>query len=342
MRFIYFTDIHLHEGFDSDKGFERCLESMLSHEPALLINGGDLGLTPEAVTLYREMTQDVDIPILHSNGNHEMCSGYLPRQQAGTANSSVDIDGIHFVILDVVRYFEPTDDHPKNWHALADDAMLTWLEQDLAGLDHNTPLIVASHVPLSTTFPFRHGQNPGTDFPTNEVVHAGKILGLLAPFTHVATFHGHDHENCRHVVDHIQVMTTAAVAGNWWRNGLDSRGREGREPQGYRLVNIADDGLITNRYIPYVPDCEDPAEFINYGESGRNFINVYDGTPRTSVDVNDLGTIDPIDPLAESSIGLSAHLYELPADFDRHQVAVVITSEEDPKHNLTLTRVTLE
>ena len=31
MKFIYFTDIHLCEGRDSSKGFERCLDSMLSH-----------------------------------------------------------------------------------------------------------------------------------------------------------------------------------------------------------------------------------------------------------------------------------------------------------------------
>jgi hypothetical protein len=51
MKFIYFTDIHLCEGRDSSKGFERCLDSMLSHRPQLLINGGDLGITPEAIAL---------------------------------------------------------------------------------------------------------------------------------------------------------------------------------------------------------------------------------------------------------------------------------------------------
>ena len=68
MKFIYFTDIHLCEGRDSSKGFERCLDSMLSHGPQLLINGGDLGITPETLSLYDELSEEVPVPILHSNG----------------------------------------------------------------------------------------------------------------------------------------------------------------------------------------------------------------------------------------------------------------------------------
>lgn len=342
MKFIYFTDIHLCGGFDSDKGFALCLESMLSHDPKLLVNGGDLGITPEAVTLYRDLTQDVQIPILHSNGNHEMCSGYLPREKAGTANSSTDIDGVHFVILDVVRYFEPTEEHPGNWHVLADEDMISWLADDLSAIDHHTPLIVASHVPLSTTFPFRHGQQPGMEFPTNEVVNADRILALLEPFSNVATFHGHDHENCRHFVGDIQIMTTAAVAGRWWRNGLDSRTQGGREPQGYRLVDIGDGGSITSRYIPYSSDPELTAEYEHRLESERRFINVFDGSPRTRVEVEGLGPIDPIDPLAQSSIGLGAHLHELPDGYDRKKADVSVEFENGQTHSLTLSCVDAE
>jgi hypothetical protein len=160
MKFIYFTDIHLCEGRDYSKGFERCLDSMLSHSPQLLVNGGDLGITPEALALYDELTEEVPVPILHSNGNHEMCSGYLPRERAGTAHNSANIGGAHFAILDTIRYFEPTEAHPNNWHALADETMLEWLADDLSGLDPKTPLFVASHVSLSTTFPFRLGLQP--------------------------------------------------------------------------------------------------------------------------------------------------------------------------------------
>jgi Icc protein len=336
MRFIYFTDIHLCEGHDSRLGLERCLDSMLGHSPELLVCGGDLGVKSEAVALYTEVTQGLSVPILLSNGNHEMCSGYLPRHKAGTAHSSHDAGGVHFVILDVVRYVEPTKAHPWNWHALADDRLLTWLKEDLAGVDQTTPVILACHVPASTTFPLRTGQTPGMDFPTNEIANADRILDLLRPFAHVATLHGHDHENCRHFVDHIEIMTTAAVAGNWWRNGLDSRCGWGREPQGYRVVDVDDDGSISSRYVAYTPEQDEPAEAFRNSESGRAFVNVYDASPKTDVEVNGLGTLEMIDPTDPSSKGLGTHLYELPAGFDLARVAVRVSFEDGRVEDLVL------
>jgi hypothetical protein len=341
MKFIYFTDIHLGEGRDSRRGFELCLESMLAHRPQLLVNGGDLGITPEAVALYRELIGDVTVPVLHSNGNHEMCSGHLPRHQAGTVHSSRDIDGVHFVVLDVVHYFEPTPERRTNWHGLADDDLLAWLEADLAPLDRQTPLVVACHIPLSTTFPFRMGREMGTALPTNEVVNADKVLDLLRPFERVVTLHGHDHENSRHFVDHIEIMTTAAVAGAWWKNGLDSPCAHSREPQGYRLIEVADGGAITNRFIPYAVASE-AAEYIVRQSCGRRFVNVFDASPRTHVEIEGLGQLQPIDPLAASSVGMAAHFFEVPADFDHGDIQGCITFEDGRRHEVALSLVAVD
>ena len=83
---------------------------MLEHQPEVLINGGDVGLTSEVLAQYAQTMERVSVPVLLSHGNHEMCSGYLPREQGGTAHASADIGGVHFVLLDVVRYFEPTEE----------------------------------------------------------------------------------------------------------------------------------------------------------------------------------------------------------------------------------------
>ena len=195
-------------------------------------------------------------------------------------------------------------------------------------MEPSTPLFVASHVSLSTTFPFRLGQQPDMAFPTNAVANADKVLYLLKPFAHVATLHGHDHENCRHFVEHIEIMTTAAVAGAWWKNGLDSRCEWGHEPQGYRLIEVDDDGAISSRFIAYVPEQDQPAECYLHEASGRRFINVYDASPKTRVEAGDLGPLAAIDPHAESSIGLGTHLYELPSDFDRRTIETRIVFED--------------
>lgn len=328
MKFIYFTDIHLDTGIDARRGFELCVESMLAHQPAALVNGGDLGVTSEALAQYAQIMEGVSAPVLLSYGNHEMCSGYRPREQGGTMHMSADMGGVHFVLLDVVRYFEPTEDHPANWHVLADEALLEWLAADLAAVDRATPLVVASHVPLSTTFPQRTGQVPDMAFPTNEIAGAPGLLTLLQPFAQVITLHGHDHENCRHFVGAMEVMTTAAVAGNWWRTGLESRGPQGREPQGYRVVEVCAEGGFRSEYHAFQPHQDEAMELCWHRASDRRFVNVFDGSPHTRVEAGDLGPLVPIDPLAASSHGLATHLWELPAGFDRQQVEVRVVFED--------------
>ena len=161
MRFVFFTDIHLLENKDSIIGFEKCLDRMLAFDPQLLINGGDLGVTTEAVNTYYGMIKELPVPVYQVNGNHEICNGSLIPEEAGQFSYSFDDHGIHFVIFDTVRYFEPTDEHPHNWYFVADQQNLEWLAADLAGTPKQMPVILASHCALSTSAPFRFGQKIG-------------------------------------------------------------------------------------------------------------------------------------------------------------------------------------
>jgi 3',5'-cyclic-AMP phosphodiesterase len=328
MKFIFFTDLHLCQGTDSPKGAALCFESMLGHDPEFLINGGDLGITTEAINLYSDLTATLSQPILMCNGNHEMCSGYLPRELAGTTHYSKNLNGVHIVVLDVVRYNEPSEEHPRNWYGLADEALLSWLESDLKDLSRKTPLIVVSHIPLATSFPSRMGRQDEGSRPTNSVAHAEKVLALLKPFENVATLHGHDHENCRHFVDHIEIMTTNAVSGNWWKAGLDSRSPHGNEPQGYRLLQVDDAGKITSQYIAFQHEQNRVAERLNHTPSGRQFINVHDGSSKTQVTMAQVGPLPLIDPFEKSSIGLSSHLFELPVGHKTERVSLEILMDD--------------
>ena len=60
----------------------------------------------------------------------------------------------------------------------------------------------------------------------------------------------------------------------------------------------------------------------------RRFINVFDGSPKTRVTLPNVGELPIIDPNAESAIGLSSHLYELPKGFRTKNVAVDITLDD--------------
>jgi hypothetical protein len=238
----------LHKNNDSIIGFEKCLDRMLAFEPQLMINGGDLGVTPQAVETYHQMIKGVPIPIYQVNGNHEICNGSLTPETAGKCSSHFVHDGVHFVIFDTVRFFTPTDQHPQNWYFIADTQNLEWLATELGAIEKQMPVIFASHCSISTSAPHRFGQKPGMEFPVNEVRGAFEVLNQLKSFDTVATLHGHDHENCRHRVEGIQILTTAAVAGSWWRNGLQSPNMSG-EPQGFRIVDVTDGG-IESRYVP--------------------------------------------------------------------------------------------
>ena len=328
MKFIYFTDIHLDSGIDAFRGFELCVESMLEHQPEVLINGGDLGLTPEVLAQYAQTMERVSVPVLLSHGNHEMCSGYLPREQGGRRTpapilaASILCCWTWCAISSRPRIIRPTG---TSWPTRG---LLEWLAADLAEVDRATSLVVASHVPISTTFPQRSGQVPDMAFPTNEIAGAQRLLTLLQPFERVITLHGHHHENDRHFVGTMEVMTTAAVSGNWWKTALESRGPQGREPQGYRVVEVDAEGGFRSEYHAFQPHQDEAVELCRHQASGRRFVNVFDGSPRTQVEVGDLGPLALIDPLAESSRDLATHLWELPADFDRQQVEVRVVFED--------------
>ncbi|MDA0842190.1 MAG: metallophosphoesterase [Planctomycetota bacterium] len=312
MRFVFFTDVHLLEREDSVKGFELCIESMLSHGPEVLINGGDLGVPDGATQTYNEMIARIGLPVHMVNGNHEICNGSLDPERAGEFSNSFDHAGVHFVMLDLVRAFEPTEEHPWNWYFTADEKNLKWLEEDLAGLDADVPIILTSHVPLSTSFPQRMGQVPGMEFPVNEATNAKEVLEMLSRFRNVATLHGHDHENSRHRWRHIQILTTGAVAGNWWRNGLDSPNQFG-EPQGYRVIDVdSRSGEITNRYHAFQPHQD--IEIAPATREGRRFVNVIDGGSAAVVHVEGVGRLSALDPWGQENKRLSTHYYELPEE----------------------------
>ena len=149
------------------------------------------------------------------------------------------------------------------------------------------------------------------EFPVNEVTDADKVLDLLKSFENVATLHGHDHENCRHSVEGIQILTTAAVAGGWWRNGLESPNVSG-EPQGFRVVDI-DSGQIRSRYVALQESQPQLASWYVQAEAGRYFINVFDASPGTQVYIDDIGKLQPLNPFSDSAKQLSPHFYELSA-----------------------------
>ena len=119
----------------------------------------------------------------------------------------------------------------------------------------------------------------------------------------------------------IQILTTAAVSGSWWKNGLQSANVSG-EPQGFRLIDITSDQIVS-QYITILESQSQLADWYMQEEQDRYFINVFDASPQTKVKIENIGQLYPLDPFLESSKGLSPHLYEL----SKSQIAQIGSSK---------------
>jgi 3',5'-cyclic AMP phosphodiesterase CpdA len=126
---------------------------------------------------------------------------------------SFDAVGYHFVILDSIQI---TQDEFK-YLGIIWPEQLEWLEQDLAGLPSETPIVLATHIPLLTAF---YGATRGATFaaPKNRVVVNNlDVLNILEKYNVVLVLQGH-----LHVKELIRWQDTffvcgGAVCGKWWR-----------------------------------------------------------------------------------------------------------------------------
>ncbi|WP_199542593.1 calcineurin-like phosphoesterase family protein [Prauserella sp. PE36] len=128
--------------------------------------GDDLSLYPDV----KELTSLTNGPARFLPGNHDLdFDATTPehsfdtfRAQLAPAYYSYDIGNVHVVALNTVRYpctpdldnadgLRPTCDDPVNqprYNGRLDENQLAWLERDLAKVDDNKLVVIASHVGL--------------------------------------------------------------------------------------------------------------------------------------------------------------------------------------------------
>jgi len=118
-------------------------------------------------------------------GEHDAApdGGEAYREIFGETHGSFDHKGIHFVRLDNV----------SQSGSVVGDAQLAWLEQDLAAVPPEKPLVVLAHRPLFELF-------PSWDWTTAD---SSRVLELLAKHAQVTVFYGHIHQEHHHLTGHI-------------------------------------------------------------------------------------------------------------------------------------------
>ncbi|MFC1552703.1 metallophosphoesterase family protein [Candidatus Latescibacterota bacterium] len=268
--FIHFTDTHMQPTMGAREGFLLAIEKMNSIKPDFVVSGGDLVTDvlaadeERADMLYNlslECCKSFEVPIYHVIGNHEIFGINVPdkvpedhpewgkemfkkRIGEGATYRSFDHKGVHFLLLDSMGIEKNEDKPGYQYIGEIGREQLTWIEQDLAGLPANTPVIAVSHIPLLTlVMQIKHGlmwQNPKTHVITDGI----DLYNLISHYRLFGFLYGHHHANETYIYKGQKFIETGAISGGWW--GGDHIGH----PEGFNWIDVYEDGIET-KYITY-------------------------------------------------------------------------------------------
>ncbi len=272
----HITDVHLYEKNGSEKWFAECLHHIQSNpkKPAFIVNTGDsvmdaLKADRARVDMLWKLWRDTlqrenSLPVYHCLGNHDhwglaQDSGAdktdpLYGKKHGLENIglekpyySFNHGDWHFVALDSVS---PDPTHQAGWIGKLDDEQFAWLEQDLAAVPKDRPVLLYSHLPILHVCWMRM-QKPDENMayhmgPHGSIGDARRVIDLFSKHPNVKLcFSGHIHLLDRIELAGVTYICDGAVSGGWW-NGfrLDV-------PNGYSLTTLNPDGTFEYEYVTY-------------------------------------------------------------------------------------------
>lgn len=249
--FAFLTDIHLQPERNAIAGFSQAIELVNELNPDFVITGGDLiydalgqgyGRADSLYVLYDSMQQLFNIPVYNTMGNHELFglyekSGVSPEHpefgkkiyenRITSRYYSFDHQGWHFVVVDAIgttpsrRYFGEID-----------STQISWINEDLASLDSTVPIVLISHIPLTTTFVPYFFRNQIESDSGIIVTNSKAVIDLFDEHNLLLVLQGHTHILEDVFVDNIHFVTGGAVSGRWWRG--PNLGTE----EGFLLVSV--------------------------------------------------------------------------------------------------------
>jgi len=172
-------------------------------QPAFVIHTGDVTHLSKAAEFddAKNILAGLKAPLFTIPGEHDVIGdsgkGYFAsfgKKGPGEGWYSFDKNGTHFVALVNVFNFETM--------GLLGQPQIDWLQKDLAGIDHDTPLVVFGHVPLYALY-------EQWGWTTED---GSKALALLRPFSNVTVLNGHIHQIIQHTEGNIRFATARSTA----------------------------------------------------------------------------------------------------------------------------------
>jgi len=274
--FAHLSDMHIRPTGAGPAGLARCLAHVHAHpaKPKFILNGGDivmslLGATEESAkgqweALHAVLNEHNKLPMYHMLGNHD-CWGWQ-RTRAGTTGDepkygkvwaqeelkldelyySFDDGGWRFIVLDSVQERGGEAYMPR-----LDDEQFDWLVETLDSTPAETPVIIASHVPILGVAPMFFYDDIVENYQfrvAGALMHQDvkRIAHMLRNYDNVKLcISGHVH-----IVDHVEFegkvyLNNGAVSGSWWN------GPHQNCPPGYALMKLWPSGAYEREYIVY-------------------------------------------------------------------------------------------
>ncbi len=264
VRLVFYTDVHSRTEWDTPKALAKAAQAINSQKADIIIAGGDLitdgfqssesKVSPRwdaYMAMHRSITGDI-YPVM---GNHDLVAA-IPRDGSPPARDprtvyrhkmgldrtyySFDAVGYHFIVLDSLKVTGGTE----KYIGMIAPEELEWMRQDLSRVPLETPIVVALHMPLLTSF-YSATEGAITAAPENRVVVNNlAVFQILEGHNVVLALQGHLHVKELLVWQDITFITGGAVCGKWWRGPWHGT------QEGFNVVTLSRDH-IDWKYIDY-------------------------------------------------------------------------------------------
>jgi len=165
----------------------------LQPQPDFIVFTGDLTHVTDddkdrrtRMNQFREIISQLKVKdIKFMPGEHDagLDEGEAFQELFGKTHYTFDHKGVHFIVIDNVS--DPT--------SAIGDKQLEWVSEDLKQRDKDAPIVVFTHRPLFDLY-------PDWDWFTRD---GNKVLEMLKPFSQVAVFNGHIHQENHQKIGNI-------------------------------------------------------------------------------------------------------------------------------------------
>lgn len=277
LRIAHLTDFHVLPMAFAQEQMVNVLRHAQSQAdpPDIILNTGDAIMdsleedkasTEAQWQVFNDILQaECNLPIYHAIGNHDIWGWGLTDEQIKSdplygknmaleklslenRYYSFDLAGWHFIILD--SNYPPNEVSEYPYIGQLDEEQFDWMVRDIQAVPGETPICIASHIPIVAACEYFDGPNEETG---NWVVpgawmhiDARRFRQLFLEHPNVRlclSGHTHQYESLDYLG--VRYLTNGAVCGDWWRGSyLDF-------PPAYVLVDLYEDGRAESQFVAY-------------------------------------------------------------------------------------------